>query len=245
MINGHFRQRYVATRECCSHLDWVRALVLYFLFLILLYSSATAGITPQPPRDGVSIPTQKHSVRVEPERGRFDSHRCFRYEATALVKAPMDAVFDSLVHKEQLNALSYSLVLLRAIESKDQHTRILEWGAPPGSGQLVPRDPASVDKDFGVYGRERITYSPVDHAVSWEELKVLYYSYFRDDFALEPQDTATLVSFSQVSCAVNSGSTTETQKDEMSRANEDLRGWLDRVIDLIASKAARGAITPP
>ena len=76
------------------------------------------------------------SVQLQTESGRFDSHRCFRYEATSLVSTPLDAVFDSLLHREQLNDLRYSALLLRAIESMDQRTRVLEWGGPPAGGEL-------------------------------------------------------------------------------------------------------------
>jgi hypothetical protein len=76
------------------------------------------------------------SVQLRTESGRFDPHRCFRHDATALLSAPLDAVFDSLLHKEQLNDLRYSALLLRAIESMDQRTRVLEWGGPPAGGEL-------------------------------------------------------------------------------------------------------------
>ncbi|HUY28895.1 MAG TPA: hypothetical protein VMV27_15915 [Candidatus Binataceae bacterium] len=97
-----------------------------------------------------------------------------------------------------------------------------------------------MDEDFMVASKERVVADPLRHTVSWEELKHNRYSRLETNFALPAQDGKTLVTCRQVECVINAAPTTE--KEELSRANRDLRRLLERVLDyLVMSRRLRSA----
>lgn len=110
-----------------GHDRWWFGFAAGLLYIAMGSTAAPEGAPqfrpPQAPRGGVTIGSTASPVTVRDKQSHLDSHGCFHYEAVASVAAPLNAVFDVLVHQERLAALGYSLRLLSVEESKDHRTR--------------------------------------------------------------------------------------------------------------------------
>jgi hypothetical protein len=179
--------------------------------------------------------------------GRFDDNGCLHYQGTAIVRSSIARVFDALSHPERSVNYFISVRLLRVRESKDLRTRILEWGAPPGSGEFRPNGPSIQPRDLvggsTVFVREQLHIDPQDFEITHESLKDPFHSELVRYYKLSERDGGTLISYTETSCpSKNQGA----QRETLEQATSGFTGVLDFIkADIAHFDAAKSSSGTP